>query len=113
MKATIIEINTALRIRANCDYTDSRGNNRLAGEELLIRDQGPYIPSAEETIVDPICATLLSDTNALRLEAIVAFTDIMELKEELEKNGSLLTSYLPHIFVMLMKSIEKRLARLF
>lgn len=80
MKATIIEINTALRIRANCDYTDSRGNNRLAGEELLIRDQGPYIPSAEETIVDPICATLLSDTNALRLEAIVAFTDIYGIK---------------------------------
>lgn len=61
--------NSALKVRAMRDTKDSKGNDRNAGEEWLIRDLGFYIPGINEAVVGIVDGKIINETTALLLEA--------------------------------------------
>jgi len=76
VKAVIIGPNQALRLRARRDFVDATGKKRIYGEEWLVREEGPYLPSVDEEIRETVSAYILSEKKALQLEAITTFTDV-------------------------------------
>ncbi|HIK12658.1 MAG TPA: colicin uptake protein [Oscillatoriaceae cyanobacterium M33_DOE_052] len=76
VKAIIIKPNQALHLMARQNCTDRTGQRRRAGEEWLVREEGPYLPGVDEEIIDVIDAYVLTDQTALHLRAKRTFTDI-------------------------------------
>jgi major vault protein len=76
VRATIIQPNQAIRLRARKEFTDIKGNVRRAGEEWIIRDTGAYMPDVNEEIRDTISAYILTEKKALQLEALRTFSDV-------------------------------------
>lgn len=76
VKATIIKPNSALRLRAARQFTDRTGAKRLLGEEWLVKTPGAFLPSVEEESVGEVQAKVLTDRDALHLEATRTFTDV-------------------------------------
>ena len=76
VKATIIKPNSALRLRAARQFTDRSGAKRLLGEEWLVKTNGAYLPTVEEEVVGEVVAKVLTDRDALHLEASRTFTDV-------------------------------------
>jgi major vault protein len=75
--AIIIKPNSAIKIRAVRNCVDKYGNNRIAGEEWLIREPGSYLPNVEETIIaKDVKAETITDKRALHLKAKCNFTDV-------------------------------------
>lgn len=72
----IIEKNQALRLKANKNITDVYGNQRKAGEEWLIREEGTYMPRIGEDKVIVLEAYVIDDKTALYLQATSDFTDV-------------------------------------
>jgi major vault protein len=70
-----IEPNQAIKVRALRETKDSKGKDRNAGEEWLIRDLGFYIPGINEQIESTEVARNIDDTSALLLEAKQTFVD--------------------------------------
>ena len=80
INATIIGPNTALRLRATEDLIDANGNQRNAGEEWLIRQEGAYIPRIYEQVVGLVPAFILTEKIALHLRATSDFVDYYGIK---------------------------------
>jgi len=76
LEAAIIEHSQALRIRAKAQMCDSKGVQRCAGEEWLVRDTGAYMPSIDEDVVETVKAIVLTEKRALHLVALNTFTDV-------------------------------------
>jgi major vault protein len=76
IKPITIQGNQALKVRALRETKDSKGKDRNAGEEWLIRDLGFYIPGINETVDSIVKGKIIDDTTALLLEAKQTFTDI-------------------------------------
>ncbi|TPP58292.1 major vault protein isoform X1 [Fasciola gigantica] len=74
-QAIVIEINTALCIRATKDCTDRSGKQRVFGEMWLIRTPGIYLPGAYESLVETRTAFNITDKVALHVKAIEAHVD--------------------------------------
>jgi len=74
-KATIINHNEGLRLRAKRATRDKMGNIRMAGEEWMIQTPGSYLPGIDEEIVSKVKAFVLTDKQALHLRALRSFTD--------------------------------------
>jgi len=74
--AIIIEPGQALKLRAKCNTKDYNNKPRLAGEEWLIREPGPYLPHVDELVVAKVSAIPLSEKQALHLKSKNNFTDI-------------------------------------
>eukprot|EP00455_Lapot_gusevi_P034976 TRINITY_DN386_c0_g3_i1.p1 TRINITY_DN386_c0_g3~~TRINITY_DN386_c0_g3_i1.p1 ORF type:complete len:870 (-),score=435.91 TRINITY_DN386_c0_g3_i1:104-2656(-) len=74
--ARVIKPDTALKIRARRECFDRNGIARKSGEEWLVREEGTYLPSVDEVVVDTIDARILLLTKALHLRAVQAFTDV-------------------------------------
>jgi len=72
VRATIIQPNQAIRLRARKEFSDIKGVLRRAGEEWIIRDVGAYMPDVNEEIRD----TILTDKKAIQLEALRTFSDV-------------------------------------
>jgi len=77
---TIIDKNSALRIRAFRKCQDYLGNSRLAGEEWLVKECGLYLPTCSEEIVRLERAVVLDENTALHLEAVCDFEDELGVK---------------------------------
>jgi len=75
VRATIIQPNEALRLRAKKEFTDRTGVDRKTGEEWLVRLTGAFTPDVHEEIVQTVVGTVLTDKKALQLEATRTFTD--------------------------------------
>ena len=75
VKAQIIVSNTALRLRATRRLRDRSGTDREVGEEWLVKTEGAYLPSVEEEVVGTVKAKVLTDTDAVHLEALRSFED--------------------------------------
>ena len=75
VKATIIKPNSALRLRATREFSDRTKAPRLLGDEWLVRTAGAYLPDVEEEIVGTVDAKVLTDRDALHLEATRTFVD--------------------------------------
>lgn len=76
IKATIIKANSALRLRARNRFTDRFGKDREVGEEWLVKAEGAFLPSVEEEVVGTVDAKVLTDKDAIHLEAVKSFTDV-------------------------------------
>jgi major vault protein len=73
--ATVIGSNQAIRLMSKKDMIDRTGQQRVTGENWLVKMSGAYIPLAYETIVKIEPAHILTDKKALHLRAIETFTD--------------------------------------
>ncbi|KAF6779027.1 hypothetical protein AHF37_01570 [Paragonimus kellicotti] len=74
-QAQIIEINSALCLRATRDCVDRNGNSRVFGEKWLVRTPGVYLVGAYEVLVETRKAYILTDTVALHVRALEAHVD--------------------------------------
>lgn len=75
IKAEIIKINTALKLRAIKNCKDIDGIPRKTGEEWLIRRTGSYLPDVNEKVVETVKGQVLTDKLCLHLRALKNFTD--------------------------------------
>jgi major vault protein len=75
VRSIIIKENQALKLRAKRDCKDVSGNQRIAGEEWLVRESGAYLPEIDEETVGTISAHTLTPNTALHLRAIKSFVD--------------------------------------
>mmetsp|Transcript_3875 Transcript_3875/g.8144 ORF Transcript_3875/g.8144 Transcript_3875/m.8144 type:complete len:829 (-) Transcript_3875:38-2524(-) len=78
VKARLIKTNEALRLRAKRELQDGKGQNRKAGEEWLLREEGAYLPGVYEEVVGVVKAVVLTDSKALHLRATKSFKDIYD-----------------------------------
>jgi major vault protein len=68
----VVETNTALRLRAIRDFTETVDNaefKRLAGDEWLFEGPGTYIPRVDVEVLETIKAIIIKPNEALRLRA--------------------------------------------
>ncbi|XP_072298870.1 major vault protein [Eucyclogobius newberryi] len=65
----IVFPDTALRLQALLDFTDSSGTKRTAGDEWLFEGPGTYIPRKEVVVLETIKATVIRENQAIRLRA--------------------------------------------
>ncbi|KAM7449562.1 hypothetical protein ABFA07_002693 [Porites harrisoni] len=84
IRATIIQPNQAIRLRARKETKDRDGNLRVAGEEWLVKKIGAYLPGAYEEVVDVVDAYVLTEKKALHLRSTRTFKDD---KGVVRKNG--------------------------
>lgn len=66
---TIVPADTALRLRAVLDFTDSDGVAHVAGDEWLFKGPGTYKPNVEVVVVETVRATVILQNQALRVKA--------------------------------------------
>ncbi|CAF1373886.1 unnamed protein product [Rotaria sp. Silwood1] len=75
IRATVIGPNQAIRLCAKKEIIDRTGQQRVTGEEWLIKKNGAYLPLAYETVLAVENAHVLTDKKALHLRALKTFTD--------------------------------------
>lgn len=61
IRATVIGPNQAIRLRARKECIDRDQNERVTGEEWLVKKTGAYLPGAYEEVVDIVNAYVLTD----------------------------------------------------
>lgn len=71
----VVKHHQGIRLRATRKFRDGSGKERLAGEEWLVREEGPYIPDVFEEVVGMVNARILDDRTALHLRATRTFKD--------------------------------------
>jgi len=76
VKATVLQPNQALHLRARKQFKDFQGIERRAGEEWLIKREGAYLPDVDEVVLRTVNAYVLTDKTALHLRAAHSFVDI-------------------------------------
>lgn len=59
--STVIKHNEAIRLRARKECVDRDGNNRVTGEEWLVKRVGAYLPGAYEEVVDVVKGFVLTE----------------------------------------------------
>ncbi|XP_069021446.1 major vault protein isoform X2 [Embiotoca jacksoni] len=75
IKATVIQENQAIRLRARKEGEDRGGVRRVTGEEWLVSKVGAYLPGAHEEVLDIVNAFILTDKKALHVRALRSFKD--------------------------------------
>jgi len=75
VRAIIIKPNEALRLKARRDCLDNKKVARKAGDEWLVAETGAYLPDVHEEVRETVAAYVLTEKNALHLEAIDTFVD--------------------------------------
>nr|CAB3264092.1 major vault protein [Phallusia mammillata] len=71
----VVPANTALRLKAELDFTDTGDVQRVAGDEWLFEGPGTYIPRKEVTVEETIRATVIKKNQAIKLRARKETTD--------------------------------------
>lgn len=66
---TVVATDSALRIRAVLDFTDTDGKKYVAGDEWLFKGPSTYTPAVEVLVEDTIVATTIGPNQALVLRA--------------------------------------------
>ena len=109
-KASVINTNEAIKLKAKRNTVDRDGNQRVAGEEWLVRRQGAYLPGAYEEVKERCFATVLSDTRAVHVKALKTFTDQIGKRR---KNGEeyLITleemeSFIPDVYEEIVGMVD-------
>jgi len=110
VKAQVIRANTALRLRAKCKFIDRNGTSHEVGEEWLVSTAGAYLPSVEEEVVQTVQARVLTDKDAIHVEALRSFTDA---KGKQRKAGEqwLVTkeqasTHIPHVYEEILANVK-------
>lgn len=74
----VVPANNALRLRAELDFIDEKGDQKIAGDEWLFEGPGTYIPRKEVSVEEQIKATIVMKNRAIKLSA---------RKEMVDRNG--------------------------
>lgn len=82
LKAQIIKANSSLRLRASRRFVDRTNQQREVGEEWLVLVEGAYLPRVEEEVVGTVDAKVLTEKDAIHLEALKSFTDVFGRKRK-------------------------------
>eukprot|EP01061_Rhynchopus_euleeides_P015164 TRINITY_DN259_c0_g1_i3.p1 TRINITY_DN259_c0_g1~~TRINITY_DN259_c0_g1_i3.p1 ORF type:complete len:847 (+),score=466.52 TRINITY_DN259_c0_g1_i3:59-2599(+) len=108
-KLTTVAKNTALRLRAEQDCT-VQGTARQAGDEWLFRGPATYIPSEKVAYVAKVTAKLIKPNEALRLRALVSFTDRMGVARRAAEEYLVSEegAYLPSVEEEVVGTVEAR-----
>jgi major vault protein len=69
IKATVIRPNQAIRLRARKECQDRSGNDRVTGEEWLVKQTGAYLPGAYEDVVSVVDAYVLTEKVILKIKS--------------------------------------------
>jgi major vault protein len=75
IRATVIKPNQAIKLRARKECIDRQSNERVTGEEWIVKKTGAYLPGAYEEVVDIVNAYVLTEKQALHMRAIRTFKD--------------------------------------
>jgi len=75
VKAIILKTDQALKLRAKDKCKDHEGTPRRAGQEWLVKRQGPYLPDVNEEVVETLSGLVLTDKLAIHVKAKSTFTD--------------------------------------
>ena len=75
IRATIIKPNQAIRLRARKECVDRSGQNRVTGEEWIVKQTGAYLPGAYEEVVSVVDAFVLTEKKALHMRSLKTFVD--------------------------------------
>ncbi|KAG5831988.1 hypothetical protein ANANG_G00286350 [Anguilla anguilla] len=75
VRATVIQENQAIRLRARKEGVDRGGVHRVTGEEWQVSKVGAYLPGVYEEVVDIVNAFILTDKKALHMRALRPFRD--------------------------------------
>ncbi|CUG92246.1 major vault protein, putative [Bodo saltans] len=110
IKAQVIRPNTALRLRAKKRFNDRTKVGREVGEEWLVKSEGAYLPTVEEEVVGFVNAKVLTDKDAIHVEALRSFTDIFGKKRRageqwLVTNKSAAT-HIPDVYEKILADIK-------
>ncbi|XP_061081262.1 major vault protein-like [Conger conger] len=73
VKATVIQENQAIRLRARKEGVDRGGVHRVTGEEWQVSKVGAYLPGVYEEVIDIVNAFILTDKKALHVRALRPF----------------------------------------
>ena len=76
VEPVLIHPNTAIKLTALTNFTQSDGTKRRAGQSWLVRTPGHYLRNAYEQIVAEVKSVVITDTQALRLRALKPYTDV-------------------------------------
>ena len=66
---TVVNANSALRLRAVLDFIDEKGKNYVAGDEWLFEGPGTYIPKKEVEVIETVRASIIRPNQAIKLRA--------------------------------------------
>jgi major vault protein len=110
VRAQIIKPNVALRLKARFGFVDRSGARREVGEEWQVYAEGAYLPSVEEEVVNFVDAKVLTDKDAVHLEAVKSFTDVFG-KKRLAGEQWLVTNkdaatHIPHVYERMVCDIK-------
>ena len=61
IRATVIKPNQAIKLRARKECVDRDGQQRVTGEEWLVKKVGAYLPGAYEEVVELVNAYVLTE----------------------------------------------------
>ena len=75
IRATVLKTNQAIRLRARKECKDRNGNDKVTGEEWLVKQTGAYLPGAYEEVVSIVDAYVLTEKKALHMKSLRTFTD--------------------------------------
>lgn len=111
INACLVKFDKALKLIALRDFKDRRGVERISGEEWLIRELGPYIPSAEEKVVSFVDPLYVSSTTALSMYALANFTDAYNVERKIGDRWLLtddITSiHIPDVYEVCLEKLNK------
>jgi len=112
VKAEIVLPNHALKLRAIRKCTDSENVDRNAGEEWIYKKQGPYIPGVYEVIVSTVKPMILTDTIAVRVEALQTFKQgniTREAGSEWLVTSRETESYIPGVYEKVKDTVQAQI----
>lgn len=66
---TVVNANSALRLRAVLDFASEKGKAYVAGDEWLFEGPGTYIPKKEVEVVETVRASIIRPNQAIKLRA--------------------------------------------
>lgn len=107
----VIQMGSAVLVRALQDFIDRDGNTRVSGEEWLVAKQGAYLQEVYSEVVEVRQAYTLTPNQALHLRALQTLTDALG-KKRLAGDEWLVTSddtdsYIPDVGVVLVKMVPR------
>jgi major vault protein len=75
MELEVVLPNSALRLKAEADFTDAAGNKRQAGDEWLFHGPATYLPRIEEKITARVKSVVVKANSGLHMRARQPFRD--------------------------------------
>ena len=108
--ATIVKANEALKMTALRNTVDRDGISRVAGEEWMVRNIGPYLPGVYEEVKMVVSAFVLTDKIAIHVRANKSLKDQLGINrktgEEYLITLNEMESFIPDVHEEVIKEIS-------